>query len=897
MKKITLAIDGVEIAASEATSVLDAALQNGIYIPNLCHHPDLEPAGVCRLCMVEVEGRMGISCRIPVEEGMQVSTESEQVTLARRIALELLLVNHPLDCVTCARNNQCELQRAAAYIGVDQERMKRLRRPEQTAPVDTSNPYFEYDPNKCVLCGICVRTCDQLQGIGALDFAFRGFASAVSTFANKPIAESRCVSCGECVVRCPVGSLVPKKYRLPAREVKSICAYCGVGCGIYLGVRGNEIVNVRGDEASPVNSGSLCVKGRFGHEFVHSPDRLTHPLVRKNGKLQKAGWDEALELVARQLGKVKEEYGPNALATLASAKCSNEENYLMQKFTRAVLGTNNLDHCARLCHSSTVAGLAKSFGSGAMTNSIAEIENADVIFVIGSNTTENHPVLSLYVKRAVRERGAKLIVADPRRIPLTEFAHMHLRHGCGTDTALLNGLMHVIVREELHDQVFIEERTEGFDELEQALARYTPEFVSGVTGVSRDDLVEAARLYAAAEKATILYAMGITQHTTGTDNVLAVANLAMLTGQIGRESTGVNPLRGQNNVQGACDMGGLPNVYPGYQRVDDAAARERFEQAWGVCLSDKPGLTLVEMMHAAGEGKIRAMYFMGENPLLTDPDANHIREALENLDFLVVQDIFLTETAELADVVLPAASFAEKDGTVTNTERRVQRMHQAIEPVGEARPDWRVLCDLATRMGYETVYDSPSQILEEIASLTPSYGGIAYDRLEGDGLQWPCPDRSHAGTPYLHAGRFARGRGKFHVVEYIEPAEAVDEAYPLVLTTGRVLYHYHTVISRKAPGLNALYPEEMVEIHPADAEHLGIEAGALVRVASRRGSVVAKAEVVDRPPEGTVFMTFHFAESAANLLTNAALDPVAKIPEYKVCAVKVEAVSSEGAEA
>ena len=528
-----------------------------------------------------------------------------------------------------------------------------------------------------------------------------------------------------------------------------------------------------------------------------------------------------------------------------------------------------------------------------MTNSIAEIAGAEVILVIDSNTTENHPVLSLNVKRAVREGKARLIVADPRRIELTRFAHVHLRHECGTDAALLNGLMHIIVREGLHDRKFIEERTEGFEALEQTVERYTPEHVSRITGVPAADLHRAARLYATADRATILYAMGITQHTTGTDNVLSVANLAMLTGNVGKESAGVNPLRGQNNVQGACDMGGLPNLYPGYQKVDDPAVREKFEQAWGVPLSGDVGLTLVEMMNAAAEGKVRGMYFMGENPLLSDPDANHIKEALENLDFLVVQDIFLTETAEMADVVLPAASFAEKDGTVTNTERRVQRIRKALEPVGESREDAHILCDLAGRMGHPMDYASAAEILDEIASVTPSYGGMHYDRLEGDGLQWPCLDHDHPGTPYLHKDKFARGLGKFHAVEYIEPDEQVDDEYPLVLTTGRVLYHYHTVMTRKVPGLNALSPEGTVEIHLEDAAHLGIENGALAKVSSRRGSIVARAEVSDTPPAGTVFTTFHFAEAAANLLTNPALDPVAKIPEFKYCAVRVEGVEAE----
>jgi formate dehydrogenase alpha subunit len=536
-----------------------------------------------------------------------------------------------------------------------------------------------------------------------------------------------------------------------------------------------------------------------------------------------------------------------------------------------------------------VAGLATSFGSGAMTNSIGEIEGADVLFVIGSNTTEAHPVLSLYLKRAVRRRGAKLIVADPRRIALTEFAHLHLRQACGTDVALINGMMHLILRENLHDREFIAGRTEGFAELEAVLEKYTPEFVEGITGVPQADLIEAARLYATAEKASIIYCLGITQHVNGTEAVMSLANLGMLTGNLGKENCGVNPLRGQNNVQGACDMGALPNLFPGYQPVADPQVRQKFSQAWGIPLPEQQGLTSTEMIEAAAGGRMRGMFIMGEDPMMTDPDLNHVRQALGNLDFLVVQDLFLTHTAQLADVVLPAACFAEKDGTATNTERRVQKLNQALDPPGEARPDWRILCDLATRMGHPLAYDSPARIMEEVAALAPAtHGGMHYDRLDNGGLQWPCPDRSHPGTKFLHRGRFARGLGKFRAVEWRGPQEQPDAEYPLVLTTGRALYHYHTAMTRRIAGLNALCPEATVEINPVDAERLGIAPGAFARVTSRRGSIVARAEVSDRAPAGTVYMSLHFAEAAANLLTSRALDPIARIPEYKACAVRVE---------
>lgn len=532
-----------------------------------------------------------------------------------------------------------------------------------------------------------------------------------------------------------------------------------------------------------------------------------------------------------------------------------------------------------------------AFGSGAMTNSIGEIRDADCLFVIGSNTTENHPVIGLEIKAAVREKGAKLIVADPRRIDLVDFATLWLRHKPGTDVALINGMLQVILARGWQNEAFIRERTEDFEKLVASLAAYSPERVEKITGVPAKDLMEAARIYAQSPSSSILYAMGITQHAHGTNNVLDLANLAMMTGQIGKPSSGVNPLRGQNNVQGACDLGGLPNVYSGYQRVDDPVVRQKFEKAWGVPLPAKPGLTLMDMMKGIAEGKIKALFVLGENPVLTDPNGNQVKEELKHLDLLVVQDIFLSETAELADVVLPGVSFAEKDGTYTNTERRVQRVRKAIAPIGDARDDWQIFCDLSSRLGYPMNYESPAAIMEEIASLTPSYGGIRYDRLEGLGLQWPCPTPDHPGTPYLHRGQFTRGKGKFHVTPYTEPPELPDEAYPFLLTTGRVLYHYHTMISRKSKGLSEIYPEGVVEIHPEDARRLGIRAdNGLVEIESRRGKVHAKARITETVSPGLVFMTFHFREAAVNLLTIDALDPIAKIPELKVCAVSIRKV-------
>jgi len=619
-----------------------------------------------------------------------------------------------------------------------------------------------------------VRACHEIAGVGAIDLTFRGNSTKVSTLGDKSLLESVCESCGECVVQCPTGALVPKHAKQATHEVKTVCPYCGVGCSIYLGIRNNEVVGVRGDEESPINRGGLCVKGRYGYGFINHPDRLTKPLIRREGRgkdvkvdgnfkdvFRESSWDEALELVARKLSEIKGEHGPDSIGVLSSAKCTNEENYVVQKFARAVLGTNNVDHCARLCHAPTVVGLVQSFGSGAMTNSFDDLAKADLLFVIGSNTTECHPITGRIIRQRVKFGGAKLIVADPRAIKLSELANVYLGHKPGTDVALLNAMMHVIIKENLYDKEFVEERTEGFEQLAEAVKGYTPETAEKITGVAKADVVKAARLFAGTEKAAILYGMGITQHTTGTDNVKSLANLLMLTGNVGREGTGISPLRGQNNVQGACDMGALPSVFPGYQPVDNPDVRLKFESAWGCTLSDKSGLPVTEMVEAASRGKLKAMYVVGENPMMSEPYLGHAQRAMEKLEFLIVQDIFPTETAVIADVVLPATLFAEKDGTFTNTERRVQKLRKAINPPGEAKPDWQIVSTLAKMMGYRFSCKNAEGIMEEIASLTPIYRGIHHDRLDGCGLQWPCVNRLDPGTPIIHQGTFTCGLGRF----------------------------------------------------------------------------------------------------------------------------------------
>ena len=899
MPEITLTIDGKEVQAASGRTILQVALANGIDIPHLCYDPRLTPTGACRLCLVEIEGQAGLhtSCTRLAEPGMVVHTETESVVRSRKTTLELLLSEHNVSCTTCDADGDCLLQDYAYRYHVQEDRFPSLPTAKREETYTVGHKGIVYDPSKCVRCQRCVKICAEVQMAEALTMKGRALDVEVSTPFDLPLNDTTCETCGLCVSACPTGALweraaVGQGRAKDLKKVRTTCTYCGVGCQLDLNVnpRTNRIVRVTSEPGCFVNDGNTCVKGRFGLDFVDAPDRLTTPLIRENGSLREATWDEAIDLVASRFMELREAHGPDALAGLSSAKTSNEENYLLQKLVRAVFGTNNVDHCARLCHASTVAGLARAFGSGAMTNSIREIGKAETIFVIGSNTTECHPVIGITIRQAVA-RGANLLVADPRRIDLARRATLHMQQACGSDVALVNGMMLVILDEGLEDREFIEQRCEGFAEFERTLRQTTLAECSEICGVPLEDIQAAARIYAKAKTATIVYSMGITQHTTGTDNVLSLANLAMLAGQIGREFTGVNPLRGQNNVQGACDLGALPNVYPGYQKVDDPEVREKFSKAWDAELSDAAGLTVVEIMNAAAEGRVRGLFIMGENPMISDPDVNHVREALDTLDFLVVQDIFLTETAQLADVVLPAQCFAEKDGTFTGTDRRVQRIRAAVTGPGESRPDWEILCRLATAMGYPMDYPGPSGIFDEMASLTPSYGGIAYSRIEKAGLQWPCPTSGHPGTPHLHKGKFTRGLGKFHPVAYRAPDEVPDAEYPVVLTTGRMLEHFHTgSMSRRATVLDWLVPEGRIQVPDALAGRLGITDGDRVRVTSRRGTVEVRAQVGDTPRDDTTFLAFHWRECPANALTNPALDPVAKIPEFKVCAVKLEKV-------
>ncbi len=891
--KINFLLDGLELEVDEGTTILQSAIENDIYIPNLCYNSQLKPYGACRLCLVEnQEGKMTTSCETIVEEGMEIKTHSEKLNRIKKMIISLLISNHEKNCLNCFQSDNCKLQEAASYLRIEEDSLENFRHHIKDIPQDESNPFFIRDLKKCILCGLCVRVCADIMGVNAIDFGFRGYDTKIITFGDKDIIDSNCVSCGECVEACPVGALVPRNSITPSREVKTVCPYCGVGCGIYLGIRGSEIINVRADPENQVNQGNLCVKGRYGFEFINHPQRLTKPLIKKHGKFEEVEWEEALNLIADKFLR----HPGDEFAAIASAKCTNEENYLLQKFTRGVMKSPHIDHCARLCHAPSVVGLSQSIGSGAMSNSIKEISNADCILAIGTNTTVSHPVLALRIIKAVKN-GSKLLVINPQEIELVKYADLFLQPHPGSDVALLMGMAKIIVEERLFKESFIHHRTENFSKFKKSLQNFSLDIVEDITGVPSEKIREAAYMYAKGNPSSILYAMGITQHSHGTDNVLAISNLALLTGNLGVESGGVNPLRGQNNVQGSCDMGALPNVYPGYQSVDDEEIVKKFTKAWGYDLKSIPGMMLPEIFEKARNGEIKALYIMGENPLLSEPDIKEVGNALRELDFLVVQDIFLTETASQADVVLPAATFAEKDGTFTNTERKVQLINSAINAPGDSKPDWQIISMIARHMrasGFD--YTRSEEIFQEMSELTPIYKGISYQRLEKGGLHWPCPEEDHPGTPILHQKQFntPSTKGKFKNLAYIAPAETPDEKYPLLLSTGRTLYHYHTgTMTRKVSGLNEIDAEEFLDIHPQDASKLNLKGGEWVKITSRRGKVHARSKINPRLLPGNVAMSFHFKEAPANCLTHNFQDPVAGTPELKISAVKIRVLKPE----
>ncbi|PQD15155.1 formate dehydrogenase subunit alpha [Enterococcus faecalis] len=896
---VTLSIDNQEVTVPKGTTILEAAKGLGVEIPTLCHLKELAPDGSCRMCVVEVEGgrRGGLTtaCTAHCQEDMVVATHSEKVADSRRFILDLLLSNHKLECFSCGKNGDCQLQQYALDYGIDATSFTEGKR-MPCHQEDTSNPFFSYDPEKCIMCRRCARVCQLRQGRDVLSIANRGFETKMMPSYGQAFDQSICESCGNCVSSCPTGALTAKdtkEYRKwETQKIPTTCPHCGTGCQMNLLVKNNRLVGVEPLDG-PANKNLLCVKGKFAsYKFVGSGDRLTEPLIKRNGIFEPASWEEALTLVSSKFNEIKAENGADALAGFSCSRATNEDNYVFQKMVRAAFGTNNVDNCARVCHSASVHGLAQTLGSGAMTNPIADItEDVDMILLVGSNPEEAHPVIGAQIRQAI-QRGTQVVVVDPRKINLVKDSALHLQVQAGTNVAFANGMMHVILKEGLADRHFIEEGTEGFSDLEKMVADYTPEKVAEICHIHPEDLIQAARMYAKAEKAPIIYCLGVTEHSTGTEGVMSMSNLAMLVGKVGKPGCGVNPLRGQNNVQGACDMGCMPYDFPGYQKVNNPEVIDKFEKAWHVPLNRNTGLTSTKVLPAATAGNVKGLYIFGEDPIVTDPDTGHVRQALESLDFLVVQELFMTETAAYADVVLPGISYAEKDGTFTNTERRVQRVRKAVEPRGQAREDYEIFCEVMTRMGYPCAYESAKEIMEEISAVTPSFGGINYERLEKESLQWPCRSLTDPGTPIMHVGSFARGKGLFKAIPYKQAQELPDEEYPYLMSTGRMLYHYNTrAMTGRTEGINQIANHSYIEINAVDAQALGIQEGDKVEVHSRRGKIETYAAVGNRVFPQEVFMTFHFPDGNVNEITNAVFDDIATIPEYKVCAVAIKPVN------
>ncbi|HSF86971.1 MAG TPA: formate dehydrogenase subunit alpha [Acidimicrobiia bacterium] len=893
---VTLTIDGLEVAASEGATILDVALAAGIDVPRLCFDPRLKPVGACRLCIVDIEGVPGLptACNTAATDGMVVHTETDELAGMRKDLLEIILGDHKVICPSCDKNGDCALMDYSYRYQADQFAYG-VYQPGPIVPnFATGNEAIAFDPQLCITCGRCVRICDEVIMASALTITQRASKSEVTTPFDMPLNETSCVLCGMCISTCPTGAMYERAALGQGQckdleKVRSVCPYCGVGCVIELNVNRdtNRIVRVTSPIGCVPNDGNLCVKGKFGFEFVHSPERLTTPLIKENGAFREASWDEALELAGRKLREIRDEHGPDSIAFLSSCRCTNEENYLMQKVARTAGATNNIDQCATTCHAPTVAGLASSFGSGAMTNSIGEIKDVDTLFIIGSNPTEAHPIIGLEMKKALQD-GAKLVVCDPRRTWVAEHADIHIQHRPGTDNMLINAMMRHIVDSGLHDAEFVEARTEHFAAFAENLRGFSVETAAEVCDVEADLIRRAAEMYALGDPSAIFYTLGITEHTTGTENVQNLANLAMLCGQIGKASSGVNPLRGQNNVQGGCDMGAMHGDFPGYQKVTNEAVRLKFGEAWDVEIPTNEGGRIPDFIEQAGEGTLRGFYVFGEDPVLSEPNQAKVIESLERLEFLVCQEIFMSETAKLADVVLPATSFAEKDGTFTNTERRVQRVRKAVDPPGEAKPDWEILCLMSTAMGHPLSYRDAGEIFDEMAGLTPSYGGMSFERIDEVGLQWPCPTPDHAGTKFLHEGSFTRGLGAFQVIDYREAAELPDAEYPYVLSTGRTLYNYNIGnMTQKASAIRQKQRRSFVEMHERDAAELGVADGDYVVVATRRGEVTVRAKVGQRTRPGALWMPFHFVDQPANRITNDAFDPVTRTAEYKVCAARL----------
>ena len=907
---VSLTIDGVAVTVPAGTSVMRAAKEAGITVPKLCATDMLEPIGSCRLCMVEVEGMRGTpaSCTTPVQSGMVVHTQTEQLAKLRRGVMELYISDHPLDCLTCAANGDCELQDMAAATGLRDVRYlagENHFEPRQNGeanpcyiPKDQSNPYFSYDPAKCIVCMRCVRACEEVQGTFALTIEGRGFDARIST-AAPDFLSSDCVSCGACVQACPTATLVEKTVEevgLPERSVVTTCAYCGVGCSFEAQMRGEELVRMVPYKGGEANRGHSCVKGRFAWGYATHKDRILNPMIRDtiDAPWREVSWEEALAFTAKKMGAIQEKFGKNAVGVITSSRCTNEETFLVQKLTRAVFGNNNTDTCARVCHSPTGYGLKQTFGTSAGTQNFDSVEETDLALVIGANPTDAHPVFGSRLRKRLRQ-GASLIVVDPRRIDLLETPHLgenlHLQLKPGTNVATVTALAHVIVTEGLYNETFIRERCDWEEWSDYAdfvsNPEYSPEAVAELTGVPAETMRAAARAYAAAPNASIYYGLGVTEHSQGSTTVIAIANLAMMTGNIGRPGVGVNPLRGQNNVQGSCDMGSFPQDLPGYRHVSDPAVRAIFENAWGVTLDPEPGLRINNMLDAAVQGRFKGIYIQGEDILQSDPDTRHVVAGLAAMDCVIVHDLFLNETANYAHVFLPGSTFLEKDGTFTNAERRINMVRRVMSPKN-GFADWEVTQMLANAMGANWSYTHPREIMAEIAATTPGFANVTYDMLEERGsVQWPCNDNAPEGSPVMHVDGFVRGKGRFIRTAYVPTDERTGPRFPLLLTTGRILSQYNVGAQTRRTENTAWHAEDILEIHPQDADARGINEGDWVRLASRSGDTTLRATITERVSPGVVYTTFHHPTTQANVVTTDNSDWATNCPEYKVTAVQV----------
>jgi len=903
-KNVTLEIDGAQVSVAEGTSIIHAAMVAGINIPKLCATDSLEPFGSCRLCLVEIEGRRGYpaSCTTPVAEGIKVHTQTPKLADVRRGVMELYISDHPLDCLTCATNGDCELQDMAGAVGLREVRYGYEGEHHLKAEKDTSNPYFQFDPSKCIVCSRCVRACEEVQGTFALTIEGRGFDSKVAS-GTKNFLESECVSCGACVQACPTATLIEKtviEHGVPEHSVTTTCAYCGVGCSFNAEMKGEEVVRMVPNKDGGANHGHSCVKGRFAWGYATHKDRITTPMIRKSihDPWTEVTMEEAINYAASEITRIQEKYGRDAVGGITSSRCTNEEVYVTQKLVRAVFGSNNVDTCARVCHSPTGYGLKQTLGESAGTQTFDSVMKSDVIMVMGANPTDGHPVFASQMKRRLRE-GAKLIIVDPRAIDLVSSPHIkadyHLKLRPGTNVALISAMAHVIVSEGLMDEEFVKARCEwdSFVAWRDFVAKQdnSPEALESELGINPVLIREAARLFATGGNAAIYYGLGVTEHSQGSTTVMGIANLAMATGNIGREGVGVNPLRGQNNVQGSCDMGSMPHEFPGYRHVSDDETRALFETAWGRPLSNEPGLRIPNMLDMAAEGSFKALYCVGEDIAQSDPNTQHVTHALESMECVIVQDLFLNETAMYAHVFLPGASFLEKSGTFTNAERRISPVRRVMKPKN-GYEDWEITAMLANALGYPMHYKHASEIMDEVASLTPTFKGVSFKKLDEVGsLQWPCNDEHPEGTPTMHIDEFVRGKGKFFITQYVPTTEKVNAKYPLILTTGRILSQYNVGAQTRRTNNVAWHKEDLMEIHPHDAEDRGIKEGDWVGIASRAGETVLRAKITERVQPGVIYTTFHHPESGANVITTDNSDWATNCPEFKVTAVQVTRVS------